>query len=58
MLCDGSGELMYGWCAGCLNCQGVDSEYEADMEAELRALNRALRNRPKTRTRQPEAVSR
>ena len=36
MLCDGSGELKYGWaCRGCLNCQGADDE--RDMEAELLA---------------------
>ena len=42
MLCDGSGEIKYGWaCRGCLNCQGVDDE--RDMEAELLAAYAAAR---------------
>ena len=42
MLCDGSGELKYGWaCRGCLNCQGAVDE--RDMEAELHAAYAAAR---------------
>ena len=42
MLCDGSGELKYGWaCRGCLNCQGADDE--RDMEDELHAAYVAAR---------------
>ena len=49
MLCDGSGELKYGWaCRGCLNCQGADDE-ERDMEAELRDVYRSLRDKAVSR---------